>query len=504
MKNKILLLWIFLGIITYNLAFYLIINNVIEKIQIKQQIDFSYKILNHAEAVTNQIISSTNSALKINSCDDKNIEKLRNILLTYSYLDDIGIVKDGKIICTANRGVLKYKITLPSANYINTLNYKFYKNFNSKNFLKKPSDITQFKNVIVVTSIFAFDKFEYLPPNFNYELAPKNRKYIFQSSYINKKNTNPLNSFIHKNLSTKVCSNKYSYCVFADNPYSGLFLFKSTVFFIIFIFTSITGGLLTYFTFIYKNHLSSIEHKLKKAISKGKLYMEYQPILRANDKSIVGFEALIRWKDDLYGQVSPDVIISLAENNNFYNVLSGFIFEKTLKDFNKILLNNRELSLSLNINNHEINDNNFIANLSTKVNNLNILTKQLKLEITEKIDNSSDFLNFIKEAKEAGFKISIDDFGTGISNIERLIQIDFDEIKLDKIFIKGLNNDNDIFLISLLNGLIKLNKNLVFEGVEYESEYLYIYNLIGNNYIQGWYFYKSLSIKEINKLIRYN
>lgn len=89
--------------------------------------------------------------------------------------------------------------------------------------------------------------------------------------------------------------------------------------------------------------------------------MEYQPILRTNDKSILGFEALIRWKDDLYGQVSPDVIISLAENNNFYNVLSGFIFEKTLKDFNKILLNNRELSLSLNINNHEINDNRLLA-----------------------------------------------------------------------------------------------------------------------------------------------
>lgn len=230
--------------------------------------------------------------------------------------------------------------------------------------------------------------------------------------------------------------------------------------------------------------------------------MEYQPIILAGTKEIIGFEALVRWKDSIYGQVSPELFISISEKNCFYDKLSEFIIYTALDEFNEILKENNNIHLSINITNIEIKDPEFIKNLSYLLAGYNIPTNQIKIEITERIDESSKNIRlFSKNAKKEGFIISLDDFGTGSSNIQWLTEINFDEIKLDKIFIKGLLDDkNKLFFISLLNALSKLNKKLVFEGVELENEYKYIYEHNPLNLIQGWYFYKSLSIQEVNKL----
>lgn len=257
-----------------------------------------------------------------------------------------------------------------------------------------------------------------------------------------------------------------------------------------------------YILLLKKYKSQTIESRLRNAIKNKLLYMEYQPIILASTKEIVGFEALVRWKDSIYGQVSPELFISISEKNCFYDKLSEFIIYTALDEFNEILKENNNIHLSINITNIEIKDSDFIKNLSYLLAGYNIPTNQIKIEITERIDESSKNIRlFSKNVKKEGFIVSLDDFGTGSSNIQWLTEINFDEIKLDKIFIKGLLDDkNKLFFISLLNALSKLNKKLVFEGVELENEYKYIYEHNPLNLIQGWYFYKSLSIQEVNKL----
>lgn len=496
--------WIFLGSFISLLFFFFIGNSIIYKKSSEDQLEYSTKLLKHAEIVTDQVITAfqLSNQLQITSCNDKDIQNLRSLVADLKYVADIGILDKKSIICTANQGLLERRVNLPPPNYENSRKYKFYRNIINGTFLKQPLDIAQFGNIIVFTSTFAFDQFDYFPPRFNYQISTKDRAYTFHSS-INIIKYSEFNNFLpHRNISTELCSQKYSYCVFTSNPFSGiLFLNHAPLSVLIFISFSL-GGLISY-VLLLKNHKSqTIESRLRNAIKNKLLYMEYQPIILAGTKEIIGFEALARWKDSIYGQVSPELFISISEKNCFYDKLSEFIIYTALDEFNKILKENKNIYLSININNIEIKHPEFIKNLSYLLAGYNIPTNQIKIEITERIDESSKNIRlFSKNAKKEGFIVSLDDFGTGSSNIQWLTEINFDEIKLDKIFIKGLLDDkNKIFFISLLNALSKLNKKLVFEGVESENEYKYIYEHNPLNLIQGWYFYKSLSIQEVNKL----
>ena len=100
-------------------------------------------------------------------------------------------------------------------------------------------------------------------------------------------------------------------------------------------------------------------------------------------------------------------------------------------------------------------------------------------------------------------KISIDDFGVQNSNIARLANLDYDEIKVDKSLVDGISESykQAIFVI-FCDALLKLNKTLVFEGVETETQYAFISERYPDALIQGWYFYKSLSRDELALILK--
>lgn len=496
--------WILLGAVISTLLFYLIGNIIVYKNSAVDQHEYSTKLLKQADTVTDQIVSSFHLAdhLKVTSCSSDNIQKLRYIVSGSRYVEDIGFLENGVMVCTANQGLLKEKVQLPPPNFETPKKYKFYSNIKNRVFSKDVIDITQSGNIAVITSDSIFGQFSYFPPSFNYKLASSDGMHIFQDS----KNTIEYSKFKsllpHKIVSTKICSTKYFYCVFTNKPFTGIFFINDTLLAALTLFFSVIGGLVSYIIFFKKHKSKTIEYRLMRAVKDKKLYLEYQPIVLSKTKEIIGFEVLVRWKDHVYGQVSPELFINISEENYFYDKVSVFIIDTALQELKDILSENRNLYLSININNFEINNPKFISKLSQQVKSHHILTRQIKLEITEKINESFTCINlFSKKAKEEGFVISLDDFGTGVSNIQWLSEIDFDEIKLDKLFINGLFDDkNKLFFISLLNAISKLNKKIVFEGVESEDEYKYIYEHNSSNLIQGWYFYKSLPVAEIKKL----
>ena len=133
----------------------------------------------------------------------------------------------------------------------------------------------------------------------------------------------------------------------------------------------------------------------------------------------------------------------------------------------------------------------------------NIPLSLIKIELSEKAVAHHDILiDFCKELKSVGVKISIDDFGVQNSNIARLANLEYDEIKIDKSLVDGINESykKDIFVI-FCDALLKLNKTLVFEGVENETQYAFISSRYRDSLIQGWYFSKSLSRDELAKIL---
>ncbi|VFS57757.1 RNase II stability modulator [Raoultella planticola] len=99
-------------------------------------------------------------------------------------------------------------------------------------------------------------------------------------------------------------------------------------------------------------------------------------------------------------------------------------------------------------------------------------------------------------------RIALDDFGTGSSNLQWLTEVFYDEIKLDKFFVNGLKNEyKRAILTSLLDVVCRLNKQIVFEGVESKIDFEFVKSFDEDALIQGWYFYKSMPIEKLTALL---
>lgn len=474
--------------------------------QHKQLKNLALTILIHSENVATQIDSSIEetSNLRLDTCNEQNIEKLREIVWRYADVHDIGILENNKLACTANWGVLKNPVNFANLNF--TISKKGYALLSSKKGILPygvEMDITSKDGVVAFTSPFAFKEILTNNSSSEFFLASKNNKYRLFSHNIPSKKTITSST---PQITVKTCSATYDFCSVVIDDKKGILSLSIFPLLILALLGFIFGGVITYAIISFFSNSRSIEFRLKKAIMQKKLYLEYQPLVHAKTKRIVGVEALLRWNDKVFGQVSPDLFISISEKIGIYSNVSAFVCETAIDEMSDILSKNKELFLSINIGKTEINDPLFLDSLLTKAKTYDILPEQIKIEITERSNDSYHSISdFSVNAKDKGFMVSLDDFGTGVSNLIWLTEIHFDEIKLDKFFVGGLKNQyKKAILMAVLSALSGLNKRLVFEGVETEEDFEFVKKYNENALIQGWYFYKSLSVEKLQEAITHS
>ncbi len=167
------------------------------------------------------------------------------------------------------------------------------------------------------------------------------------------------------------------------------------------------------------------------------------------------------------------------------------------------LANEYQLMVSVNVGRTEIEDGKFLAVLRRECLLNNIPLSLIKVELSENgVSTSAILEEFCEELKSAGVKISIDDFGVQNSNLARLTNLKYDEIKVDKSLVDGINEDYKQDILAIFSdALAKLQKTLVFEGVESETQYQFIAQRYPDALIQGWYFSKSLPRQDLARLL---
>ncbi len=242
--------------------------------------------------------------------------------------------------------------------------------------------------------------------------------------------------------------------------------------------------------------------QLENSISKKELSVVIQPKVYLSNKSskpeIIGGEVLLRWNNDILGNVSPEKFIKIAEENGFINKI-GFYLLDVLVDFGdklKALNLDRKFYISINLSPEQISSNlSFIEQLVKVYKNYHDVF-DLILEVTENLYiRNLEVVNKVEEIlKKENIILSIDDFGTGYSSLQYISQVIFKEIKVDKIFIDNIDNKANENLISLCLALAKkLNINTVIEGVETKKQLNKLIDL-GATCFQGYYFYKPLEV----------
>ncbi len=252
------------------------------------------------------------------------------------------------------------------------------------------------------------------------------------------------------------------------------------------------------------NENLQIEKRLDEALEKNHLELFYQPKIDLKNKTIYGFEALIRWRDPKEGIIMPLSFIPVAEDTGQIVKIGLWVLEQVCLQSNKWKKEGFNFKISLNISLVQLQDQNFVEKFKKVVQKTNVDTSLIELEITESIlsENLNEIVELFTQIKQLGFNIALDDFGTGYSSLSYLRSIPVDVLKIDKTFIENIcTSPKDA---TIAKTIISLSKNLslkvVAEGAETENQVLYLSDL-DCDFIQGYYYYKPMSLDKIQKVL---
>lgn len=473
---------------------------------LENQTGMSAHILSQAERVAKELDTAqqvaSNSPYPECTVDDINL--LRRVTLEYELVQDIGRVWQGKIICTAGWGILKHAAVLPETGYYSHSEGRtFYRHAVDMLPVKKTNDLIVKGNTVIFTSPVNI-KMQYMSDlMLDWHLITRNGSYVFDTFSA----PSPVDSHSWLSLFTqrsqqRICSKQFDLCVETTTQNNALAGLPSGVLLVIIALGAGAGYLAGFALMVWLGRINSIDARLKKAVYYHLLHLEYQPQYRLSDESIVGAEVLVRWKDDVYGNVSPEFFIKLAERLGIYRQITRFVIEQSLVDMSGLIAQHPDFTLSINVGKHDITDATFLPYLNALADSSGCMRQQIKMEITEKTDiNYKIIAESARELQRLGYLVSLDDFGTGVANIHWLTEITFDEIKLDKYFVRGLGDDfKKAMLDALLSIIVPLNKTIVFEGIETREEKEIVLSAHATAIGQGWYYSRAVPINEFIRL----
>lgn len=247
--------------------------------------------------------------------------------------------------------------------------------------------------------------------------------------------------------------------------------------------------------FEIKMNLSTI---IKQAIMNDSLEVYYQPIYSTKDNAFTRAEALLRLQDERYGFIPPSLFLPEAERNGTIYKIGDIVFDQVCKfiasdEFEKCGLEKIEVNLSVVQCMHE----DLPIHLMDVIKRYNISPDKINLDITEAADPYSRKMmdENIKILKELGFSFSLDDYGTGYSNIDNVTSLPLETIKVDNLHSNNENPDVKVMIDHSIQMIKDLKRKIVVEGVETE-EMLNSYEGYLCDYIQGFYFSKPLPRKD--------
>ncbi|MGN0394417.1 MAG: EAL domain-containing protein [Coprococcus sp.] len=245
---------------------------------------------------------------------------------------------------------------------------------------------------------------------------------------------------------------------------------------------------------------------IHRSVLKGseEFYLCYQPIGNSDTGKIIGMEALLRWKKNPYGVVSPGRFIPWLENEPCFIDLGNWIIERALLDAKDIVEKRPDFILNVNISASQFEHPGFRKAVADALQKTGFPPKNFCMELTERCKNLDfDYLiNELKFFKSMGIKIALDDFGTGDATLNLLTELPIDELKVDMSFVRGIQHSkvNQVLVKTVVQCAHGLGLKSCIEGVENRELFDYLKDF-GATYCQGYYFSVPVPIEEFKKLI---
>jgi diguanylate cyclase (GGDEF)-like protein/PAS domain S-box-containing protein len=253
----------------------------------------------------------------------------------------------------------------------------------------------------------------------------------------------------------------------------------------------------------------TLESDLRRAIEREEITILYQPIVRLDDRSVAGFEALARWDHPKMGRMSPSDFIAIAEEIGLIVDLGLFVLEHTsrqLGNWQRSVRHREPIFASVNVSSRQLLRQDLIHDLRTVIARSGLARGSLKLELTESLvmENPEHAAQMLTRIKELGAGLALDDFGTGHSSLSYLQRFPFDTIKIDQSFVRASSKgQRPVILRSIIALAHDLGMEVVAEGAETDSDAVELYQL-GCEYAQGYVFGEPMTAEAARELLTSN
>jgi diguanylate cyclase (GGDEF)-like protein len=249
----------------------------------------------------------------------------------------------------------------------------------------------------------------------------------------------------------------------------------------------------------------TLETALRRALDNGEFELHYQPLFDLRDRSITGFEALVRWKPPGSEMLPPGQFIAAAEDSGLIVPIGEWVLREALRQARAWQTPSRPLSISINVSANQLARSNFVDRLRALIAETGIEPARIELEVTESviIEGAGEAQAALDQVAALGVGVAIDDFGTGYSGLAYLKRLPIDTVKIDQSFVRDLTVDaDDAAIVTAIVAMAKsLGVDVIAEGIETEEQ-LEELRRLGCRRGQGYLLAPPMPAASIAKLLR--
>lgn len=239
----------------------------------------------------------------------------------------------------------------------------------------------------------------------------------------------------------------------------------------------------------------TLRGQLNSALQQEQFVLHYQPKVKLPEGMIVGVEALVRWQHPEEGLLAPGVFIDIIEQSTVVHEFTRYVLKQAIMQCRLWLDEGISISVAVNMSAYNLRDDDFIPFLKNQLSFYEVPPSLIEIELTE----SGTMFDFklaqrvFSKLRAVGVKLSIDDFGTGMSSLAYIKKLDVNYIKIDRSFITNITSDcrDEAVIKSMLMLCAELEKEVIAEGVETVEQAEKLYTL-GCKLAQGYYFGKPM------------
>jgi diguanylate cyclase (GGDEF)-like protein len=249
----------------------------------------------------------------------------------------------------------------------------------------------------------------------------------------------------------------------------------------------------------------TLERGLRMALEADELRLHYQPQFNLSDGKLHGAEALLRWRHQTLGEISPVEFIPIAEQTDLIIEISNWVLDRVCQDIRHFHDTGIDCKcISINLSGRQLQDYRLASTVGEVLARHDVDPGMIKLEITETAiaDNIDVAVQTLTYLRDSGFAIALDDFGTGFSSLSYLAEMPFDYLKIDQSFVRAIGHKKDASNIcrAIITMAHELDRTIIAEGLETPEQEAFMreYRVqIG----QGYLYSKPLPLEELRRLI---